>query len=92
MTNAVIHAAALLLTVSGAACLYLGAPRQRWAARPWPAAPSRIFGAALILLGWGAWRTMLQPETSTFTSLAVAMALFIAFPGIAALAALIRKQ
>lgn len=92
MANAVVHAAAFLFTLAGAACLYLGAPRQLWLARPWPPAPSRIGGAALLLLGWLSWRTILHPATATFAALAAVMALFIAFPGLAALAAALRRK
>ncbi|SEJ02283.1 hypothetical protein [Achromobacter sp. NFACC18-2] len=43
--------AAVLL---GCFCLYRASPNQRWGAAPWPVAPARVSGVALLALGaWG---------------------------------------
>ncbi len=92
MVNAVVQTAAFLFTFAGAACLYLGAPRQQWRSRPLPCLPSRIGGAGLLLLGWLSWLSAMHAAAASFTTLTAVMALFVAFPGLGALAALLRKK
>ncbi|MNK18629.1 hypothetical protein D3C87_368370 [compost metagenome] len=44
----------LIALFAGCFCLYRASPNQRWGSAPWPAAPARIAGAALLALGgWG---------------------------------------
>lgn len=88
---AAVQLKAFVAVAAGAVCLYLGAPNQRWISRPWPR-PSRIVGAALVLLGGWLWGRTLQPATAIFVTLTVSMVLFILFPCLGALPILRRNR
>jgi len=88
---AIVHFVAFVATVAGCAFLYLSAPRQQWLPRPWAALPSRLGGGILLSLGLLLWCAVLHPATAVFTTLTVAMGLFIALPFSAALSTLLRK-
>jgi hypothetical protein len=85
MATALLDAAALACVNAGAACLYMGAPRQLLSARSWPAAASVIAAAAFLLAGGWLMSFELAPATVVFAELAVAMAALIALPPLAAL-------
>ncbi len=87
MSDTLFHLAALISTGAGATGLYLAAPRQQWLARPLPAWPGRAGGGGFLLSAWLLWCAVQHPATAFFTTLTVAMALFIALPVAAALAA-----
>lgn len=91
MLNAAIQLFALAFTVGGTVCLYVSAPRQQWLDRPWPARPARAGGTVLLLLGWLLWCAVQHPATAVFTTLTLAMLLFIVLPFSAALSALQRR-
>lgn len=89
--TAALHLAALTATFAGAICLYLGAPRQQWLTRPWPARGSRAGGLALLLLGWLVWCVPLHPATAFFVVLTMGMAALLVLPIAAALTASRRR-
>lgn len=74
-----------------AACLYLGAPNQRWLSRPPPSRASFVVGAALALLGVALWSQSVQLSTAIFATLAMLMLFLIVFPCLAALRAIVRN-
>lgn len=44
----------LIALLLGCFCIYRASPNQRWGGAPWPPAPARIAGVALLALGgWG---------------------------------------
>jgi len=91
LSPASIQFIAVVAIVAGAACFYLGAPSQRWLPRrlaPWP---SRIAGAALLFLGVLVWSQAVQLSTAIFATLALTMLLFIVFPCLGALRAVVRN-
>lgn len=90
MTAVAFHLLAFASTCAGAVCLYLGAPRQQWLSRPWPAPASRA-GGGFLLAGWLLWCGALHPASAFFTALTVCMVLFILLPILAALAAPSRR-
>jgi hypothetical protein len=83
--SALPHLIAFAVAVTGAAYLYLGAPRQQWLTRPWPAGISRFGGLALLGLSWLIWAAALRPTTAFFVVLTVAMAALTVLPAAAAL-------
>ncbi|MCG5240293.1 hypothetical protein [Azospirillum doebereinerae] len=87
----IVHFVAFVATVAGCAFLYLSAPRQQWLPQPWPALQSRLGGGILLFLGLLLWCAILHPATAVFTSLTVAMGLFIALPFSALLSTRLRR-
>lgn len=92
MTATLLHAAALLCVLSGAACLYAGTPRQSLfprARNSFPrdltAASSLIGAAVFFIVGGALLRRFMATETAVFAVIAIAMATLIALPSIAAL-------
>ena len=50
----VLILASLIAVCIGCFCIYRASPNQQWASAPWPAAPARTAGIALLALGgWG---------------------------------------
>ncbi len=91
LSPAAFQLAAFVAITTGAACLYLGAPNQRWLSRPLSAWPSRVAGAALLLLSVFLWSRAVQLSTAIFVTLTLIMLLFIVFPCLGALRAVIRN-
>lgn len=91
VADTLVQVTAFAATVMGVLFLYLAAPRQQWLDHPWPPLPSRLAGAALLAVGLLQWCTVLHPATALFTSLTVAMTLFILLPFAAALSVLLRR-
>ncbi|MGD9544276.1 MAG: hypothetical protein AB7F41_08480 [Methylocystis sp.] len=85
LSAATLQFAACIAIATGAVSLYLGAPNQGWLSRALPAWPSRVAGAASLLLGALLWRQTVELSTAIFATLALTMLLFIAFPCLAAL-------
>ena len=83
--------AACIVIASGAAGLYLSAQNQRLLSRALPARPSRVAGAALLLLGVILWSRTVQLSTAIFATLALIMVLLILFPCLGALRHVIGK-
>ncbi|MTJ83601.1 MAG: hypothetical protein F8N37_21655 [Telmatospirillum sp.] len=77
----------LVPTLAGGLCLYLGTPRQRWRARPWPAGAALAAGAALMLAGWILWCFLWHPAAALFATLTAAMLGLILMPVLAVLTA-----
>jgi len=71
---------AFVLTLAGAAGLYLGSRHQRW--RRTPLAPKFFVPASalLLILALGAWIRVTQPLTGTFIFLTLLMLLWTVFP------------
>ena len=76
---------ALASSVAAAICLYLGAPRQQWLARPWPTPFSIRTGSILMLTAFGLWAWERTPATAFFSLLTVEMGIFAALPFLAPL-------
>lgn len=91
MASTLVHATAFAATGMGVLFLYLAAPRQQWLDHPWPPLSSRLAGAALLTIGLLQWCAVMRPSTALFTSLTVAMTLFILLPFAAALSVLLRR-
>lgn len=83
--NAWPHLIAVAVCAIGATYLYLGAPRQQWLSRPWPAGISRGGGLALLALGWLVWCAVLHPVTAFFAVLTMLMATLTLAPAAVAL-------
>ncbi len=50
----VLILASLIAVCAGCFCIYRASPNQRWGSAPWPVAPARTAGVALLALGgWG---------------------------------------
>ncbi|EHK67656.1 hypothetical protein [Achromobacter arsenitoxydans] len=50
----VLILSSLVAVFLGCFCIYRASPNQRWGSAPWPVAPARIAGIALLALGgWG---------------------------------------
>lgn len=50
----VLILASLIAVCIGCFCIYRASSNQQWASAPWPAAPARTAGIALLALGgWG---------------------------------------
>lgn len=92
LSPAAVQLAAFVAITTGAASLYLGAPNQRWLSRALPAWPSRIAGAALLLLGGWLCGQTLQLSTAIFATLTLSMVLLILFPCLGALPILLRNK
>lgn len=83
---------ALTLTIAGCVCLYLGSPHQKWLARALPRRPVLVAGSLLLAAGLAAWIAALRPLAGFFVTLHVAMVCLFAFPYLAALCDVRRKN
>jgi len=92
MVSFLMHTTALAVTIAGALCFYLSAPRQIWLKQHWPARPGRAGGAIGLYLGWVIWCGVMHPATAFFTSLTVVMLVLTALPFMAAVPVLLRKS
>jgi hypothetical protein len=83
---------ALTLTIAGCVCLYLASPNQTWLARTLPGRPVLMAGGLLLAIGLATWIAALRPLSGFFVTLHVAMVCLFAFPYIAALCGVGRKN
>ena len=74
---------AFMLTLAGAASLYLGSRHQQWRSTPLSHKFSIPLSALLLLLALGVWIRATQPLTGTFIFLTLLMLLWSVFPFIA---------
>jgi hypothetical protein len=91
LSPAAVQFIAVVAIIAGAACFYLGAPNQRWLPRALHASSSLVAGAALLFLGVLVWSQAVQLSTAIFATLALTMLLFITFPFLGALRAVVRN-
>lgn len=84
--------AALALTIFGCACFYLGSPNQGWLTQALPGRPALVAGSLLLAASLAAWMAALRPLAGFFVALHVAMVCLFAFPCLAALGSLGRKD
>lgn len=82
----------LLLAAAGCACVYLASPNQRWRAEPWPARPTRVVGAALLVAALAAFLHVLQAAAASFVFVHWLMLLFVLFPYLGALRSAPRRS
>lgn len=76
---------ALLLNISGSACLYLAHPNQKWLSTVSPRRLFLVLGSMLLIASLAAWIAALQPLAGFFVTLHVAMVCLLAFPYLATL-------
>ncbi|PLC49974.1 hypothetical protein CR159_10050 [Pollutimonas subterranea] len=74
---------AFVLTLAGAASLYLGSRHQQWREAPLSHKVSIPVSALLLLLALGGWIHATQPLTGTFIFLTLLMLLWSILPFIA---------
>ena len=83
---------ALTLTIAGCVCLYLASPNQKWLAQAPPGKALLVSGGALLAIGLAAWIAALRPLSGFFVTLHVAMVCLFAFPYLAVLRGVGRKN
>jgi hypothetical protein len=83
---------ALTLTIAGCTCLYLASPNQKWLAQAPPGKALLVAGCVLLAIGLAAWIAALRPLSGFFVTLHVAMVCLFAFPYLAALCGVGRKN
>jgi drug/metabolite transporter (DMT)-like permease len=87
-----VVALALALTVAGCVCLYLASPNQKWLAQAPPGKALLVAAGVLLAAGLVAWIAGLRPLSGFFVTLHVAMVCLFAFPYLAALFGVERKN
>jgi len=71
---------AFMLTLAGAACLYLGSRNQRWRRNALPRKVAAPASALLLLLALASWIHAFRLDTGIFVFLTLLMLLWSCFP------------
>lgn len=83
---------ALVLIILGCVFLYLVSPNQKWLTQALPTKLALVASGLLLAAGFATWITILRPLVGFFVALHVTMVCLFAFPYIAALRAVLRKN
>jgi hypothetical protein len=83
---------ALALNIFGCACLYLATPNQKWRSKAPPRKPLLATGSLLLTIDLAVWIAALRPLSGVVVTLDIAMVCLVAFPYLAALGGILRRN
>ncbi|MGE8686143.1 MAG: hypothetical protein ACN6PJ_03330 [Achromobacter sp.] len=87
-----LHILGLAAIFLGCFCVYRASPNQRWRRVPWPAAPARTAGVALLALGGWACLRAYSAVAAVFVFCTALMLFFCLIPYLGALIGLRRSD
>ncbi|KGD90096.1 hypothetical protein JL37_19185 [Achromobacter sp. RTa] len=85
-----LHMFGLAAIFLGCFCIYRASPNQRWRSAPWPAAPARAAGVALLAFGGWACLRAYSAVAAVFVFCTALMLFFCLIPYLGALIGLRR--